>query len=280
MEPGIVALRVHSIHVNRPGAQTASVGWAPGGVGYIWRYATPNAPPLITVSHIEVSQVVQDETNSVPLIAGKPTFVRVYVNCFGCTSPTNVTGVLRGYGPSGELSGSPLRPVNFSVVAAQSNWADQREHLTKTLNFTLPPIWTSGNVMLTASVNGANSSEAVTFQPAKTLRVAYVPIHYEPSGRPGCLTEPKMDKIAAAHQWAQEVLPIGSQIKIDVWPMMYWSSPLYDPPDCRQIGKSNDEWKSLVRTLEAKWLLYSGSNRPDYVFGWLPTDAFFRGAPG
>ena len=58
MEPGIVALRVHSIHVNRPG-EKRSVGWAPGGVGYIWRYATPNAPPLITVSHIEVSQVVQ-----------------------------------------------------------------------------------------------------------------------------------------------------------------------------------------------------------------------------
>ena len=55
-----------------------------------------------TITHIEITQATQDEGNTVPLIAGKPTFVRVYLDCGeGCSAMPGVTGVLEVSGPAG-----------------------------------------------------------------------------------------------------------------------------------------------------------------------------------
>jgi len=49
-----------------------------------------------------------------------------------------MTGVLRAYGPSGELPGSPAMPANRTIDAESQPWQSQRGDLAKTLSFTLP----------------------------------------------------------------------------------------------------------------------------------------------
>lgn len=88
-----------------------------------------------SISHIEVTQAIQDTTNSVPLIAGKPTFVRVYVDCgAGCSSLPNVTGGLQVSGSVGGISLLSSPKTAYHV----DNWTSQRDDLSKTFNFALP----------------------------------------------------------------------------------------------------------------------------------------------
>jgi alpha-tubulin suppressor-like RCC1 family protein len=220
--------------------------------------------PNLSISHIEVTQAIQDETNSVPLIAGKPTFVRVYVDCVaGCTPPPNVTGALRGYGPSGELPGSPLTPNN-PITAYQENWQDQRADLRKTLNFTLPPEWSAGEVTLTAEVAGAQKSEMVTFEEAQALRVAVVPVRYIDES-------PVLARIQQGHWWASQVYPTAVLETVQL-PGTEWSRCLGN--DCITPYFNDLSRKLLMLKLEVMLDLYQAHHllqpNPKYIFGWLP----------
>jgi hypothetical protein len=237
----------------------------------------------LSISHIEVTQATQDANNSVPLIAGKPTLVRVYVSCPpGGEVPAGATVALRGYGSSGELPGSPLAPFGgYLRTACRESLAQQRADLRKTFNFALPNEWTQGTITLRAEVGEAVGEEPATFQQAKAIRIAFVPIHYDPEGRELlCPKDPDMNYVATAHSWAERVFPLGTRIQIDVWSTMYWTMfELRNPPGCLAPGKENyTNTIKLLQTLEAKWLLYKGDNKPDYVFGWLPRYSYFRGA--
>ena len=81
-------------------------------VKIIVRYSTPQAPDL-KVTHLEFNQAIQDEENSVPLVAGKPTVVRAYVET-GLDRPIfeaigqKVTGELHILRNGVEIQGSPL----------------------------------------------------------------------------------------------------------------------------------------------------------------------------
>jgi len=236
----------------------------------------------LSISHIEVTQATQTITNSVPLIAGKPTFVRVYVDCGeGCTALPNVTGVLRGYSLGEELPGSPLSPSGFpgtqTIRAEHMDWRDQRGNLEKTLKFRLPTDWLSGTIRLAATVfvgspgqGESSSSTTVSFQTAQTLRIALVPIRYEQPlyclvGEGG---EPT-DRIWTAFDWAQRVYPTA-RIEIVRLPPMPFKEPLCWP------------WRDLFGTDKYlfnelwRWNQLAG-NRATYVFGWLPDGAHVGG---
>jgi len=220
---------------------------------------------------MEITQATQDESNMVPLIEGKWTFVRVYVDCgVGCTSLPGVTGVLRGYGPSGQLPGSPLS-LEYSITARHEEWQSQRGDLAKTLNFTLPLEWSTRTIRLTAEANGVAASETVPFQPARTLRIVYVPVHYDPSG---CHwlgpEEPDHTRIARYHQWAQKIYPTG-RIEYYQWPTMEWRVALRTGIVCSgdlivEAAMRLNSSLSFIRFI-------AEGTRPDYVFGWLPYNA-------
>ncbi len=217
----------------------------------------------LIISHIEVTQAIQDTANSVPLIAGKPTFVRVYVDCRA--NCANVSGVLRGYGPSGELAGSPRSPVNSPVNAEYApDWTTQRDDLTKTLNFTLPTQWTTGTITLTVQVAAAQRSETKTFQGALSPRVAILPIRYAYGGVD---RNPNPETVQNGHWWASRVYP--SPVDVVQLPGMTWMDQVIQPV-------------SLL--IQLRWQLDSyNSSRPlndryTYVFGWLPDGTFNGGA--
>ena len=230
------------------------------------------------MAHIEITQVTQDEGNTVPLIAGKPTFVRVYLDCGeGCSSMPGVTGVLEVSGPTG---GASLNPISQPVTAYHpASWTTQRGDLGKTLNFAVPnKLMVAGQATFTARAGASSLSETRTIQAANALRVAQIPIHYLACGYD---TTPDMSAVTTVHSLAQNLLPVGGDtpIAVETWPKMYWSTPL--KKDCSKpatVDNINEENVILLlRTIEAQWFIHGGSNPPDYIFGWLPAGAFDRG---
>ncbi|MCX6030820.1 MAG: fibronectin type III domain-containing protein [Chloroflexi bacterium] len=231
------------------------------------------------ISHIEITQATQDQDNNVPLIAGKPTFVRIYLDCGeGCTEMPGVMGVLEVSGPAGGVS---LNPISQPVTAYHpASWTTQRGDLGKTLNFAVPnQLMAAGQVTFTARAGASSLSETRTVQATNALRVAQIPIHYLACGYD---TTPDMSAVTTVHSLAQNLLPVGGDtpIAVETWPKMYWSTPL--KKDCNKpatVDNINEENVILLlRTIEAQWFIHGGSNPPDYVFGWLPAGAFDRGA--
>ncbi len=192
------------------------------------------------------------EDNTVPLIAGKPTFVRVYVDCGeGCTS-REVTGRLYAYGPSGELAGSPLTK---RATVTHEAWTSQRADLRKSLNYTLPPQWLNGTITLEAAVVDGGSEtryrdpDLVVFQPAGSVRVVYAPIRSF-----GSL--PDSESIRQAPFWALRVFPTAA-INYVQGATITWN---------KLLAKDPEVTKPLLNELTTRYRLVNA-----YVFGWLPS---------
>lgn len=227
---------------------------------------SPTPTPVIAISHIEITQATQDENNSVPLIAGKPTFVRVYVDCgAGCTSVPGVTGVLE----ISTLPNASLVPFPRFITAYHvEKWADQRGNLTRTLNFMVDTRLVTGTVTFTARVGGNSLSDVGSFKSARVPRIAYLPIHYDPVLCTWPQQDPDGDRIKRAFQWAQRVYPTTG-IEYIAWPGFAWTMPLRllcDGLPAPVVGEM------LLARLHLGWLMATDS-RPDYVFGWLPDEA-------
>jgi hypothetical protein len=127
--------------------------------------ADPPAGQLLGVGaggfEIEVTQAIQDASNSLPLVADKETVVRVYP---AVAAEATVRTFLYGRRNGQDLPGSPL--VTLATVPDTID----RQALSHTANFLLPPSWeTQGLTQLTAVVenlDGQNtkaSAESVVF---------------------------------------------------------------------------------------------------------------------
>lgn len=111
--------------------------------------------PDIEIVKIEITQAIQcleNNTcpdNSIPLYAGKPTFVRVYVRLASgpYTSLSNIGGRIclgdKGETGCGLLSipSSSVNSLNRVTVRKNASVAEDRNDLNATINFLLPPDW-------------------------------------------------------------------------------------------------------------------------------------------
>lgn len=111
--------------------------------------------PIVEVAALEVTQVIQDWNQTIPLLAGKETYMRAHLQLPRTNAgPAKVSGVkLYGSSSSGPLPGSPLTPINRGgslTVVNVTNAASPpiRREMTNTLNFRLPPEWSVGTVRL------------------------------------------------------------------------------------------------------------------------------------
>src|SRR5438876_294801 len=104
---------------------------------------TPPNADRVELQGIEVVQAVQDSANSVHLIAGKKTWVRVY---FDKNSGTrSLTATLRAQRGTKTVSLSPVASIN---VNAAENLRARRQNWSKSLNFLLPSAVTSSGTTL------------------------------------------------------------------------------------------------------------------------------------
>ena len=127
----------------------------------IWRVATTAFPETIdlAITSTEVVQLDQDPSNSVPLVAGKPTYVRVFANIASTTGRSIVRSwpmlELHGYDPATgtELTGSPLSPNNAQSVQLTQGIPNRTTQNSASL-FSLPAAWTVLPALrLTATLN-------------------------------------------------------------------------------------------------------------------------------
>lgn len=149
--------------------------------------------PALRLAALEVTQATQDWTNSVPLVAGKATVVRAFVETVA-GDPVRSTGRLYGTRDGVALPGSPLAAVNEgATVRVDGDIAERRRTLDATLNFLLPAPWREGDVELRieapggltcaeASPPAGDCAAAVRFDPQEPLRVELVSVGYDEGG--------------------------------------------------------------------------------------------------
>ena len=108
-----------------------------------------------TISHLEVTQSIQNDSNTVPLVAEKKTVVRVFVerNTTPALESPLITGYLEGFRddqPLGRLT--PVKPRDLAEAISQV--PNPRLFSTNYLLFVLPDDWvTEGTIKLKATIN-------------------------------------------------------------------------------------------------------------------------------
>jgi len=138
----------------------------------------------LTIASLEVTQAIQTPNNSVPLIAGRPTVIRVYAKTNVSLPASNVHVSITGYRNGVQLPSSPLILGPRTVT---QTWS--RSDLNTSFNIQLPQSWWSGNITLQATVDAYNAveevnetnntvSSAISFHNVPNLDVMAVPIIY------------------------------------------------------------------------------------------------------
>ena len=160
----------------------------------------PVIGPNLRVTGMEVTQGIQDLANSVRLVSGRRTFVRVYVKSDGPAVP-GVTATLSGAGAfctvGGCESGIPLGslvPVNTVGPRITVSPDPKRSNLNDSFLFELPWQWTNvGSVRLRAALTAdpgppregcppSNSDPLYEFEDRTTLRILFVRLGYRLPG--------------------------------------------------------------------------------------------------
>ncbi len=130
----------------------------------------------LAIAKIEVIQSVQTLSNTIPLVDGKATVVRVYpdVDAGFALVDGSLTG-LRDDVSLGTLKAD--RPIGAGAI---TDWDVARSDAGSSLNFELPEEWLSGVVTLSADVSAGEKSASATatarFNKRRPIKIAYIPI--------------------------------------------------------------------------------------------------------
>jgi hypothetical protein len=126
--PGANSITVLARNCHGEGASSSTVTYNPVASG-----------THIKLLRMEITQATQDPLNSVPLVAYKPTAVRLYFTTVGGGAPVNaVRGYISGYKQGGN---TPFlaTSINATTVGNNSDLETRRRDLTQSLNFVLSP---------------------------------------------------------------------------------------------------------------------------------------------
>jgi len=227
------------------------------------------ASPDLAVNGLEVTQSVQTPGNSVPLVAGRRTMLRVYAASLTGDSLSNVRVSVAATRNGTALLGSPL------VVGPQAApTAPSRANYGSTFNVELPSNWLSGGIVITATayqgttpyVNATNwSSLALNFNTVPTLNVMVVPIQYTHTPTGQTYPAPAANSTTAneIRDWIMRAYPV-SDVAISFHPVFVPYSPFVG--DLTQFS----DWNTLLTEIDA--LKGSESNPLSQVYyGLIPT---------
>lgn len=208
------------------------------------------------VSGLEITQSVQTTNNTVPLVAGRSTVVRVFAQTVVGT-PANVAVSITAVRNAASLGTVTVGPQLVPLSPSRADYAS-------TFNVTLPSDWTSGNVQLIATVDstglvpetseGNNSLSAnVVFNTVPTLDVKIVPITYThtPNGQtyPGQIVDHISD-------WIMRAYPIHD-INIS------YRSPSYNFTG--NLAGGSADWTALLYQVTDLWSLEAAPGQVYYA---------------
>lgn len=171
-------------------------------------------PPLdLMLGAVEVTQAIQDGSNSVPLVADRPAVARVYAQVTGSTPVNDVHLSLSASQNGLPLPGSPIRVGPWAVFPDPS-----REAFQKSFNVPLPESWLSGQVTLDVEIDANHqilepdeennrASTTVTFNSVPPLDVKIVPVNYTTTGGITCLAPTTETDLVS--DWIMRSFPIS-----------------------------------------------------------------------
>jgi len=286
--------------------------YADDGCVQAWPPALPDLD--LAMVGMEVTQGIQCfasdcGTNSVPLVAGRPTVVRVYTSAGLFPEPgangivRGVTAVLYARRQNEEAPGTALWPANGPIdwisPALGERIGAKRDSADDTLNFLLPADWLTGSVVLHAVVNpdwacgpweseerreNNRGEETIAFEERNGLRINYVPIHYTPPE--DCHwrgDELPSDAIGTAWRWMYKVYPLGDHPQYEPW-----AEPLeWNRCISREVEGVGQNSVDLLAELNERWVfrllawIFSGLDEavhpPHQLVGWLPAGCYLPG---
>jgi len=163
----------------------------------------------LTVQALEITQGIQAMNNSVPLIKGKPTWVRVYVDIGPVAGP--VPGVTAHLMQGNLADGPEVQPAPPRFIEARRD--PDRATITNTLVFRVPNSWLDLGMLDLSVVLNPDETVTETDYGNNTRRVVAPLLERAPLnlrlvrvGALGCL--PSMDDYFRAVEWVERVYPI------------------------------------------------------------------------
>ncbi len=243
------------------------------------------------ITGMEVTQAVQDTSNSVLLVKNKRTFVRLYVKSEG-TAVSGVTARLT----SRVAPSDSLLPVNSSGPTITVRANPVRNDLNQSFLFELPWSWTQqDSVAINADLNpykvplepnyGDNTwSTTVNFSPSPSLSVEFFRLNYNLNNttyRPRIVQD-----MLKTYSWIMRAYPIGGAIGDKFKPRLWdvdGGTALggyvnRTNPACLWIYPNPDDRTLCASYITNGWLFYY---RIATMFGQLnvglKTNAFYYG---
>lgn len=241
----------------------------------------------LSVANLEANQSIQyldnatNADNSLTLVRGRRTTVRMNIGVFGTGVVTGVTGQLAVFVNGVAIAGSPFSPENGPITAQLSPINREETHHTLNFEFEIPGSGlgpATSDVKLVATVdpagtiaesNEGNNSmtlDHLSFACRRSPSIAYVPINY---------TFAEADP-------ANMGLPSNTKMAPGIGDDFIWHTyPIPDPPNYYAAAVSPLNFNTdvdttsatLLNDLEATRVLLSP--QPDYIYGWLPGNPFY-----
>ncbi|HTP10545.1 MAG TPA: hypothetical protein VMP08_19965, partial [Anaerolineae bacterium] len=265
-------------------------GGCEGPVSFIWGSVDPDTSNWsvdvsvkllqardLTVDHLEVTQGLQDTANSIPLVQGRRTVVRAFLDIGTDPGPIlGVTGQLEGWVGGVKLGTVyPFNPKGWIDAPTTPDW----HNIDDTLNFQLPEAWTKEpSLHLKVTVNPDHSvvesnydnndySTDVNLTACNGLSIGYTPIHYAPPGQ--AAADPNPD-IATAQGFMQKVYPLAD------------TGLTYRPLGAMTLLQNINISPTDISLLDAlgDLLDVSSAPRPDHIYGWLPSLTYAHNGRG
>ncbi len=205
--------------------------------------------------------------NSMPMVAGRHTLVRVYLACNEYCPPTETVVRLRLLKDGQEQAGF-TRQLSAETLQQISNLTmpELRLRLDNSVNFEFfpPPSWLTGQVdfeleAVTGTETPAILSLTKNFAVRRPLRIAYLPIEYQGLRPP--------DPVDVDY-WLLRLYPVPA--------VEYYRLPMPDVVWNGNVNKS-DVLRKLLYTYWFYAQYSPAESRPDQLFGWLPKELYNGG---
>lgn len=217
--------------------------------------------------------------NSIPLIAGKTTYVRTYVRRLsGRATPVVGTLVVERRSAAGWTAIATIEAANRVTPAAQPNYLATRESAARTLNFVVPGTHMQGTLRFTASVRTQGTSAVLAQSEAtadaslqRTLRLAAVTVGYRgPSGGTVITAPPPgADVVRTVASHAVASFPVSDAAEFRVVGTITQTEPLIfapstaDTPSAERLLACPRTWSRLMKRVRE--IRRADGPRP----GWL-----------
>lgn len=242
----------------------------------LWLFFYSAQNPAGTQSQIlgvETVQSIQDIANSVPLVKGKPTVIRIYLKPDAPLA--GLSGRLQLTTPNSAV------PLDASVASLDPTWtlSDVRNDLRKSLNFPVPQALTTADFTISSltlstssgQVNcaGCNINKQVHFVDAPPLRVKVVGFSYNVPGG-NSVAAPLSADFSSIQSWLTRAYPIANLILTQITLDIADQGMSVDDLDCNTVN--------TVLTKIRKNEVQSGVDKHTHYYAIVPDDGgFMRG---